>query len=164
VSSLLVPLLGRERGWSAGTAGLVVGAVALGTASVALTVLARRTFSSPEVAGPAGLLLAAGAVVGLALPLPASASVALGLGVGLGTGLFVAHVGPLILGRTPTSHMSRVQAVLVLAQSVPLLATNPVLGAAADVLGASTVLVGCGAVLAVAAGTALVSRALAPTG
>ena len=32
--------------------------------------------------------------------------------------------------------MSRVQAVLVLAQSLPLLATNTLLGAAADVVGA----------------------------
>jgi MFS family permease len=158
VSSLLVPLLGRERGWSAGTAGLVVGAVAFGTASVALAVLARSTFSRPEVAGPAGLLLAAGAVAGLALPLPAPAAVPLGLVIGLGTGVFVAHVGPLILGRTPASHMSRVQAVLVLAQSVPLLATNPALGAAVDVVGAPTVLVVCGAALAVSAGTALASR------
>jgi hypothetical protein len=161
VSSLLVPLLGRERGWSAGTAGLVVGAVALGTAAVALIVLVRSTFSRPEVAGPVGLLLAAGSVVGLALPLAAPAAIGLGLGIGLGTGIFVAHVGPLILGRTPASHMSRVQAVLVLAQSLPLLATHPALGASADVVGTPVVLTACGAVLAVAAGTALASRALA---
>ena len=52
----------------------------------------------------------------------------------------------------------------MLAQSVPLLATNTVLGTAADVVGASAVLVTCGAAAAVAAGTALASRALAPTG
>ena len=86
VSALLVPLLGRERGWTAGTAGLVVGAVALGTATVALAVLARSASSRPGLAGPAGLLLSAAAVAGLALPLPAPAAVALGLVIGLGTG------------------------------------------------------------------------------
>jgi MFS family permease len=164
VSSLMVPLLGRERGWSAGAAGIVVGAVALGTAAVALTVLFRGASSRPELAAPAGLLLAAGGVAGLALPVPPPVAAALGLGIGLGTGAFVAHVGPLILGRTPASHMSRVQAVLVLAQSLPLLATNPVLGATADVVGAPAVLAACGAALAVAAGAALASRALASTG
>jgi MFS family permease len=163
-SALLVPLLGRQRGWTAGTAGLVVGAVALGTATVALTVLTRRASSRPGVAGPAGLLLAAVGVVGLTLPLPSPSAVASGLVIGLGTGTFVAHIGPLILSQTPASHMSRVQAVLVLAQSLPLLATNTVLGTAADVVGASAVLVTCGAAVAVAAGTALASRALAPTG
>jgi MFS family permease len=163
-SALLVPLLGRQRGWTAGTAGLVVGAVALGTATVALAVLTRRASSRPGVAGPAGLLLAAVGVVGLALPLPSPSAVASGLVIGLGTGTFVAHIGPLILSQTPASHMSRVQAVLVLAQSLPLLATTTVLGTAADVVGASAVLVTCGAAVAVAAGTALASRALAPTG
>jgi hypothetical protein len=140
-----------------------VGAVALGTATVALAVLTRRASSRPGVAGPAGLLLAAVGVVGLALPLPSPSAVASGLVIGLGTGTFVAHIGPLILSQTPASHMSRVQAVLVLAQSLPLLATTTVLGTAADVVGASAVLVTCGAAVAVAAGTALASRALAPT-
>jgi hypothetical protein len=68
VSSLLVPLLGRERGFSAGTTGLVVGAVALGTAAVALAVLARGASSRPGIAGPAGLVLSAAAVADLAPP------------------------------------------------------------------------------------------------
>jgi hypothetical protein len=157
---LLVPLLGRERGWSAGTTGFVVGAVALGTAAVALTVLARGASARPGVVGPAGLLLSAAAVAGLALPVPAAAGVALGLGTSLGIGIFTAHIGPLILGRTPASHLARVQAVLVLAHSVPLLATITVLGTAADVVGPRTVLLACGTALAVAAGAALTSGAL----
>ena len=153
VSSLLVPLLGRERGWSAGVTGLVVGAVAL-------TVVLRGASERPGVAGPAGLLLSAAAVATLALPLPAPAAVGVGLGIGLGIGLFTAHIGPLILGRTPETHLARVQAVLVLAHSVPLLATVTVLGTAADVVGTPAVLVACGAALALAAGPALTSRAL----
>ena len=164
VSSLLVPLLGRERGWSAGTTGLVVGAVALGTATVALAVLARGASTRPGIAGPAGLLLSAAAVAGLALPVPAAAAVAFGLGMGLGIGLFTAHIGPLILDRAPASHVARVQAVLVLAHSVPLLATITLLGTAADVVGARTVLVACALALTAAAGAALTSRALTAPG
>jgi hypothetical protein len=160
VSSMLVPLLGRERGWSAGTAGLVVGAVALGTATVAIAVLARRASSRPGVAGPAGLLVAAAGVAGLALPLPSPAAVVLGIVIGLGTGVFTAHIGPLILGQTPASHLSRVQAALVLAQTLPLLGTITLLGTAADVAGTPAVLVACGIALAVAATAALTSPAL----
>ena len=160
VSSLLVPLLGRERGWSAGTAGLVVGAVALGTATVAIAVLARRASSRPGVAGPAGLLVAAAGVAGLALPVPSPTAVPLGIVIGLGTGVFTAHIGPLILGQTPASHLSRVQAALVLAQTLPLLGTITLLGTAADVAGTPAVLVACGIALAVAATAALTSPAL----
>jgi hypothetical protein len=160
VSSMLVPLLGRERGWSAGTAGLVVGAVALGTATVAIAVLARRASSRPGVAGPAGLLVAAAGVAGLALPLPSPAAVVLGIVIGLGTGVFTAHIGPLILGQTPASHLSRAQAALVLAQTLPLLGTITLLGTAADVAGTPAVLVACGIALAVAATAALTSPAL----
>jgi hypothetical protein len=160
VSSLLVPLLGRERGWSAGTAGLVVGTVALGTATVAIAVLARRASSRPGVAGPAGLLVAAAGVAGLALPVPSPAAVVLGIVIGLGTGVFTAHIGPLILGQTPASHLSRAQAALVLAQTLPLLGTITLLGTAADVAGTPAVLVACGIALAVAATAALTSPAL----
>ena len=52
------------------------------------------------------------------------------------------------------------QAVLVLAHSVPLLAIVTLLGTAADVVGAPTVLVASATTLAVAAGAAIGSRAL----
>jgi hypothetical protein len=164
VGALLVPLLGRDRGWTAGTAGLVVGAIALGAAIIAVGVLARRASARPGVAGPAGLLLAAAAVAALALPVPQPAAVAFGLVIGLGTGAFTAHIGPLILGQAPASHMSRVQAVVGVAQSLPLLVSNTVLGAAADVVGVPIVLVGCGVALAVAAAGALASPPLRSAG
>jgi hypothetical protein len=81
------------------------------------------------------------------------------MGPSLPTGVFTAHIGPLILGQTPASHMSRVQAVLVLTQSLPLLATITLLGTVADVVGTPAVLVGCGIALAVAATAALASPA-----
>jgi hypothetical protein len=133
--SLLLPVASFARATAgpgarllgAGTTGLVVGAVALGTAAVALAVLARGASSRPEIAGPAGLLLSAVAVAGLALPVPAAAAAVLGLTIGLGIGLFTVHIGPLNLDRTPASHVARVQAVLVLAHAVPLLLTVTVL-------------------------------------
>lgn len=79
-------------------------------------------------------------------------------GAGLGIGLFTAHIGPLILDRAPAGHVARVQAVLVLAHSVPLLATITLLGTVADVVGARPVLLVCGIALALAAGAALTSR------
>jgi MFS family permease len=84
VGALLVPLLGRDRGWTAGAAGLVVGAIALGAAIIAVGVLARRASARPGVAGPAGLLLAAADVVGVPMVL-----------VGCGVALAVAAAGAL---------------------------------------------------------------------
>ncbi|MGR7025275.1 MFS transporter [Geodermatophilus sp. URMC 62] len=53
-SALLLPLLGRGRGWTAGQTGALVGAVALGTAMVVVTVLALGTSARPGLAGRRG--------------------------------------------------------------------------------------------------------------
>jgi hypothetical protein len=160
VTSLLVPLLGRDRAWSPAIAGAVVGAVALGTAVVAVTVLVRSGSSRPGVVGPAGLLLAAAGVAGLVAPAPASVAVACGAVIGSGTGLFTSHVGPLILGQAPAGAAARVQALLVVAQSLPLLLGNAMLGALADGMGAAFVLTGSALLLAGVSGAALASPAL----
>lgn len=161
VASLLVPLLGQRRKWSAATAGIVVGAIALATSVVAVTVLVRRASSRPGLTGPAGLLLAALGVAALALPVPHVASAGFGLVIGVGTGLFTAHIGPLILNASAATHVSRLQAVLGLAQSLPLLLSNNVLGSIADNLGVTAALLTCAAGLAVAALLALTSANLA---
>ncbi|MFV2100991.1 MFS transporter [Micromonospora sp. LOL_024] len=166
VSSLLVPLLGRDRAWSSQGAGSVVAAVALGTATVAVTVLVRGASSHPGRAAPAGLLVAA---AGVAL-LVASGSTALVVGgwplaavgagvvVGAGSGLFATHVGPLILAAAPVTHLARVQSVLVLVQSLALLLTVNALGWLAGIVGAAAVLGGCAGALAVTGTAALVRR------
>ncbi len=79
-------------------------------------------------------------------------------------GVFTAHVGPLVLGGAPPMHLARVQAVLLLAQSVPLVVTNGVLGALAVASGPGAVVAGCGAVLAGAVGLAARSQALRAAG
>ncbi|WP_433528113.1 MFS transporter [Micromonospora sp. CA-263727] len=160
VSSLLVPLLARERVWSAQATGAVVAAVALGTAVVALTVLLRGASARPGVAAAAGLLVAAAGVTALAVGGPPRWAAAAGAAIGVGSGIFATHVGPLILAATPVTHLARVQSVLVLAQSLPLLLTTNALGWLADVVHAPAVLYGCAAVLAAAALAALNSSAL----
>ncbi|WP_110945994.1 MFS transporter [Streptomyces avicenniae] len=128
VPSLLLPLLGRQQGWSAGTTGLLVAAQTLGVVAVAGWVTWRGGLPRPMAASAGGLLVAgAGAALlaGASSPVAAGAAAALS---GLGTGLFATHVAPLLLGGTPESHLARVQAVVGLAQSCPLLVMNVVLG------------------------------------
>ncbi|MBX7267215.1 MFS transporter [Micromonospora sp. Llam7] len=162
VPSLLVPLLGRERAWSSQAAGSVVAAVALGTVTVAVTVLLRGASSRPGRAASAGLLVAAAGVVLLVAggsavlvvggwPL---AAVGAGMVVGAGSGLFATHVGPLILVAAPVTHLARVQSVLVLVQSLALLLTTNALGPLAGIVGAAAVLYGCAGVLAAVAAVA----------
>ncbi|GAB7038703.1 MULTISPECIES: MFS transporter [Catenuloplanes] len=152
VSGLLLPLLARERHWSAADTGLLAGALAAGTGAVAVLVLARGTLGRPGRVVPGGLLLAAagaGALAPVADPWPAALAALL---AGAGSGLFATHVGPLFLARVPATHLARTQSVVVLAQTLPLLVTNTVLGALAGTHGVPPLLVGCAVVLAVAAG------------
>lgn len=94
ISSLLIAVLSRERAWSAGTAGTLIGAVALGTAAVA---------------GPAGVLLAAGGVAALALPVPERGAVLPAAIVGSGPDCSCPTSAPSSWAAPPraTSHGSR---------------------------------------------------------
>lgn len=160
VPALLVPLLARDRGWPASAAGLVVGAVAAGTVLVAGAVLALGGARRPGAAAPAGLLAAAAGVVALAAVPGVPGAVGCALLLGAGTGVFTTHVGPLVLGAAPPTHLARVQAVLLLAQSVPLLGATGLLGVLVTQLGPGAVVAGCGVAVAAAAGLATRSRAL----
>ena len=164
VGGLLVPLLGHDRLWPAAASGLVVGAIAVGTATATVLVLFRGSGPRPGAVAVAGLLLAAGGLLGLASSAVVPAAVAAGALIGLGTGLFTTHLGPLLLGSAPVSHLARVQAVVLLAQSLPLIATNNLLGGLADVLAPGLLVGGCGIGLAAAAFAALRSTALRQAG
>nr|WP_269326677.1 MFS transporter [Kineosporia mesophila] len=130
--SILVPLLARDHGWGARGAGLVVGAQALGTIAVALLIARRGALPRAGQAVAAGTVIAAAGLLLVALA-PSPALAVLGAAVsGAGTGLFAGHASPAVLGATPPTHLSRVQAVLVLVQTVALLVTNNVVGALAD--------------------------------
>ncbi|RKN07046.1 MFS transporter [Streptomyces radicis] len=156
VVSLLVPLLARDRGWEAGTAGLVVGAQSLGIVCSAGWVARRGGARRPGLAAALGLLVA-GCGAG-ALALAGSSPVAAGgaaLLVGLGNGLFAAHLAPLVLASAPDTHLSRLQALMALVQSGALLLMNNVLGGLAQGAGPTAALGASAAILTVAALAAL---------
>ena len=152
-----------------------------GTAAVVLsaTVLPRVVLALPggAVADRVGAwrVLAAGYVAVLAValalavathragPLPAVlVAAALALGVVDAATLPAAGALPRLL--VPAAQLARVQAVLLLAQSVPLVVTNGVLGALAVASGPGAVVAGCGAVLAGAGGLAARSHAFRADG
>lgn len=139
VISLLNPLLAREHGWSAGVAGLVAGGQSVGMITVALVVSRRGTMARIGRGAALGLCVAAPGIAAVALAGEAAVAVAVfgGFVVGAGSGLFACHIGPLVLTGVPDTHLARMQALLVLVQSLALVVGNNVLGALADAQGAT---------------------------
>lgn len=160
VLSLVLPVLARQAGWEPTQVGLVYGISAMGSVAVAIGVLITGGFSQPGLAGCGGLVVAAIGILGLAVLRDLPWMLASGVLIGVGTGLFSTHVGPLVLGRTPETHIGRVQAVVAMAQIVPLLLTNFGLGSFAQWAGAKSALVLCSVALSVVAATALGSKQL----
>ncbi len=158
VATLLVPLLARDLGLSAGAAGLIVSGEAGGSILVALTVSKYGAFSRPGLVAPIGLAITGVGVATLtgvaALPLLVLAAVISGLGLGL----FVSHVGPLMLGSSPDGYLSRVQAVIGLAQGGSLLVSNNALGGIAHATSPDIAALVCAAFLFLAAVAAAISR------
>jgi MFS family permease len=158
IGALLIPLVVRQYGWGAGTAGLLIGLQGAGTMVVAIAVVARGTSRRLGLVSAIGVLgSAAGAVV---LALGSNILVA-GCGsviIGLGTGLFLTHGAPLSQISVPMTHIGRVQSLLMLTQSLILAASTAVLGFSAEKFSATSVLVACGAALALAGVSALVSK------
>ncbi|MEU6277488.1 MFS transporter [Streptomyces populi] len=147
VLPLMLPLLAREEHWGVGAAGLVVGAQGIGMVAVTLAVLRRGPLGRPGLLSALGLILAGLGVLGLGLAPGAAAATAAATVIGLGNGLFSAHIMPLVLAATPETHLSRIQAVLVLVQSLSLLLMNNVLGNLAGVGGAAVTVVVCAVVI-----------------
>ena len=159
-TTLLVPLLARDHGWTAATAGLVVGAQGAGLILATFVVARRGSARRPGKAAGAGLLLAAAGQAGLAaLGAPAPAVVAATL-VGVGSGVFVANLAPLLLGAAPRTHLARIQALVGVGQSAALVVTNNVLGAVADIASVGVAVLCCAVALAACAGGGLVTPAL----
>ncbi|MEV7526436.1 MFS transporter [Streptomyces sp. NPDC091371] len=137
VVSLLNPLLAREHGWSAGVAGLVAGGQSLGMVAVALVVSRRGTLSRIGVGAALGLFVSALGIAAVAMAETAVVVVAGGIVVGAGSGMFACHIGPLVLTNIPDTHLARMQALLMLVQSLALVVGNNALGALADAQGAT---------------------------
>lgn len=136
VVSLLNPLLAREHGWGAGAAGLVAGGQSLGMVAVALVVTRRGAMSRVGAGAALGLCAAALGIAALAMAPAVGVAVTGGIVVGAGSGMFACHIGPLVLTSVPETHLSRMQALLTLVQSMALLLANNALGVLADAEGA----------------------------
>lgn len=133
VPTLVVPLLARDYGLTADAAGLIVGGQSVGAIVVALVVARVGAYRRPALVAPIALLVIAAGVAVLAVSTSLPLLVLAGLTGGLGLGLFVAHIGPLLLSAGPDEHMSRVQALIGLVQSAALLVTNNLLGGIAEI-------------------------------
>ncbi|MFI1286019.1 MFS transporter [Streptomyces sp. NPDC020858] len=160
VVSLLNPLVAREHGWSAGVAGLVAGGQSLGVIAVALVVARRGTLRRIGVGAASGLCGAALGIAAVAMAGTPAVAVAGGVVAGAGSGMFACHIGPLVLTHTPGTHLARLQALLVLVQSLALVVGNNALGALADAQGATTAAAVCATGACTAGITALTLKPL----
>jgi MFS family permease len=137
--SLCVPIAGHQRGWGAGTTGVVSGAWVVGGMAVMLMV-ARRGMPGPRTALSGPVVAAGGAVLLATTRSAATATVAL-CAVGVGTSLLTARVFPRFMNATPPDMLARFQSLLGLAQTGPVLVAMPVLGRVISSRGIPTALV-----------------------
>ncbi len=156
VTSLCVPLLARSNGWSSSQAGLLVGATVAGGLLITLLVARLGNTARPGRTAALGCLLAAAGITGLSLSPTAYSAAAFAFIQGLGVGIFTSHLAPLFVASTPRSHLTRLQSLLALAQTLPLIASNNLLGGIATSNPQY-------AVLTCAAGTALAGACLLTT-
>ena len=157
-SAVLVPVLVRERGWDPEVGGLVLGAQAAGALVVALVVSRWGVRRRAGLVAAAGLGLTAASLLLLAVAPTTAAALVAGTGVGAGLSVFTSHTGPLVLAGSPPTHLSRVQAVLGLAQAAALLLSTPLLGVVAALLGAPATTAVCAGLLGLTASAGLLSR------
>lgn len=157
VGSLLVPLLARAHHWGPQGAGLLLGAQAVGALAVSAAVARSGALPRAGVVAAGSAAPMAVGVCLLALASQLTLGVAGAVLLGAGIGLFVTHLGPLLLCASPGTHLARVQAVITLVQNVSLLATVNLVGVAADEIGAPGAALGSAALLALAGTVALMT-------
>ncbi len=127
VMSLGLPLLARSHGWSASSTGLVIGCAATASLLVTLAVARFGTFARPVLAATVGCLVAALGITALALAPSVALAAAAAFLQSIGVDLFTSHLNPLFVAATPQTHLTRLQSVLALGQTIPLLITTPLL-------------------------------------
>ena len=135
LDALLLPLLARDHGWNAATAGLLVASRSLGVGVIAMRILTRGAFPRPGIFAALGLLLAGVGLLGLSALDPLPLTIAAGVVSGIGVGTFTGHVLPLLMNSVEREYQSRLQSVVVLCQSLALVVMNPVLGNFVDLKG-----------------------------
>ncbi|MER8186100.1 MFS transporter [Kitasatospora sp. NPDC094015] len=160
VVALLGPLLARSNGWGPGSAGLVAAGQGAGILLAALLAARLGPMRRVGVGASLGLGLAALGIAGLAAAPAAGAAVAAAVVAGAGSGMFACHLGPLVLVGAPDTHLSRVQSLLSLVQSLALVVANNVLGWLASAADARSAVVLCAVLGCVAAAAGLASPSL----
>ena len=116
-------------------------------------------FALPGAAAAFGCLVAAGGITGLALSSIGYAAVLSAFVQGIGVGLFASHLAPLFVASTPRSHLTRLQSLLSLAQTLPLIASMNLLGGLATA-GPRVAVLACAAGTALAGATLLSARSV----
>lgn len=157
VITLIVPLLGQDRGWDSSTTGLLGAAWTAGSIGIGIVTSLRGRPQNPGrmlIWSPG---VAAGLLLLLTLPRSVWPSIALMALLGAAVRLYTAAAAPLLLTSVPREMTARVQSVLVLVQQVTVMATTAGMSAAAEAGGASVALVGSCLLSAVGAGLALVA-------
>jgi hypothetical protein len=129
VTSLCVPLLARSHGWQVDRAGFVIAGNVAGGLLVTILVARFGTFPRAGLVGGLGCLLAAIGISGLTLAPSVPAAVGAMLAQGVGVGLFTSHLAPVFVRSTPRSHLTRLQSLLSLVQTLPLIASTNLLAA-----------------------------------
>ncbi|MGW3495711.1 MFS transporter [Streptomyces sp. NPDC001020] len=158
--ALLSPLLARSNGWGPGAAGLIAAGQGVGILLASLLVARLGPMRRIGTGASLGLALAAvGLAILAAAPTTAAASAA-AVVVGAGSGMFACHIGPLVLAGAPNTHLSRVQSLVTLVQSLALVVANNVLGWLANAADARSAIVLCAVLGCVAGVTGLASTPL----
>ncbi|MFF7635891.1 MFS transporter [Kitasatospora sp. NPDC008050] len=158
--ALLSPLLARSNGWGPGSAGLVAAGQGAGILLAALLAARLGPMRRIGMGTSLGLAVAAVGLAGLAAAPAPAAAIAAAVVIGAGSGMFACHVGPLVLAGAPDTHLSRVQSLLTLVQSLALVVANNVLGWLANTDGARSAIVLCAVLGSVAGVTGLASTPL----
>lgn len=160
LTSIMVPVVARDRGWDAALAGTTAGAFGAGMAALSVWVMWRSGARRAGAAAIVGMMLTGGGIFGVALAPSELLVIAAVLCAGLGAGLFSTHIGPLFVAATPPEYMARVQAVMMIAQAAPMMLAGPVIGVLADRVPVGVVVMIWGAGAVIAAWGALLSRPL----
>ncbi len=140
ISSLSLPLVARERGWSVSSLGLVEAAWSAGALLSSVIIARQGPARRPIIPMVVGTAVASGACLALAYHATPELAMISAAIIGVGVGTYTGHVSPVFIHLTPNDAMSRFSSILYLAQVIPVLAAGPILGELSQSIGASATL------------------------
>lgn len=150
ISGLGLPLLVRDRGWTAQDLGVLEACVSAGYLVTGAIVAARDPARRPTPVMIGGILAAIASIVTLALIDWHPVSYVAALALGVGTVAYAANLSPVFVALSPADKLSRYSSVMYLAQVLPVLAFSPLIGYVAETWSASVAILGCAVVATVA--------------